>query len=379
MTTTSPKPVERRERLEEILIVDCDVHVHESPRALLPYCDMPWKKALEAIQDIRERYLDLPGFSPGESAGGYQAKFPTGHGSVRMVHTPEQMQAELSNLHVKKAVVFPDHLLKLAVLTQSEYAAALARAYNAWIVDQWCSGDLGLFGCLVACPQDPADTGREIERYAGQPGVVGVYLPCAGVDPLWGHRRYDAIFRAAEAADLAVFLHSVNVTHPVFPFNNHGFDTELARHALSHTFSIMANLTSMVTTGVPVRFPNLRVASFEAGISWVPFLMNRLDKEYIERRRDVPFLSERPSVYLKRYFYGTQPIEEPERMQALAEIISLYEGETTTVFASDWPHHDFDHPMKVAQIPLSGEVRRKIFGENALRLLGLDPDGGRRR
>jgi predicted TIM-barrel fold metal-dependent hydrolase len=339
---------------------------------------MPWQKALEAIQDIPERYLDIPGFSPGESAGGHQAKFPSGHDAIRMVHTPEQMRTELSKLHVNVAILFPDNLLKLAVLTQVEYAAALARAYNAWLLDRWCSPESGLLGCLVAAPQDPDDTAREIERYAADPGVVGVYLPCAGVDPLWGNRKYDPIFRAAEAADLPVLLHSVNVTHPVFPFNNHGFDTELARHALSHTFSIMANLTSMVTTGVPVRFPNLRVAAFEAGISWVPFLMNRLDKEYIERRRDVPFLDERPSHYLKRYFYGTQPIEEPEDVRDLAALIELYDGETSTVFASDWPHHDFDHPMKLGQVPLSNDVRRKVFGENACRLFGLDEDGRKR-
>jgi len=362
---------EKRESLEEIFIVDCDVHVHETPRGLIPYCDMPWSKALEAIQDVPERYLDLPGFSPGESGGGYQAKFPTGHDALRMVHTPDQMRSELSKLHVDFAILFPDHLLKIAILTQIEYPAALARAYNAWLADQWCSPDLGLFGCLIACPQDPQDAAREIERYADDRGIVGVYLPCAGVDPLWGHRKYDPIFRAAEHADLPVLLHSVNVTHPVFPFNNHGFDTELARHALSHTFSVMANLTSMVTTGVPVRFPDLRVAAFEAGITWVPFLMNRLDKEDIERRRDVPFLVERPSHYLKQYYYGTQPIEEPVNLRDLATTIELFGGETQTVFASDWPHHDFDHPMKVGQIPLTRDVRRKIFGENALTLFKL--------
>ena len=58
-------------------------------------------------------------------------------------------------------------------------------------------------------------------------------------------------------------------------------------------------------------------------------------------------------------------------------IIELFGGETRTVFASDWPHHDFDHPMKVGQIPLDPEVRRQIFGDNALRLFKLDRLGGR--
>jgi predicted TIM-barrel fold metal-dependent hydrolase len=294
-----------------------------------------------------------------------------------MVFTPEQMREELSKIYVDIGVLFPDHLLKIAVLTQAEYAAALARAYNAWLVDRWCRPGLGLLGCLIACPQDPEDAGREIERYAREPGIVGVYLPCAGVDPLWGHRKYDPIYRAAEAADLPVLLHAVTVLHPVFPFNTQVFDTDLARHSVSHTFSIMSNLVHMVTTGVPVRFPRLRIAAFEAGIFWVPFLMQKLDKEYLEKRREVPFLQDRPSRYMKQFFYATQPIEEPEDLRDVATMVSLYQGEDSTVFASDWPHHDFDHPSKVYQVPFSEEVRRKIFGENALRLFRIDAQARR--
>ena len=161
------------------------------------------------------------------------------------------------------------------------------------------------------------------------------------------------------------------------PFNNHGFDTEFARHSTSHTFSIIANIISMVSTGVVVRFPELRIAVTEAGISWMPFVCNRLDKEYLERRREVPFLTERPSHYVKQIYVATQPIEEPERLRDIVTLMELYDGEDTTVFASDWPHHDFDHPIKLDQVPLSDEQRRKVFGENALTLLGIDRDGRR--
>ena len=50
---------------------------------------------------------------------------------------------------------------------------------------------------------------------------------------------------------------------------------------------MMANLVDMVTMGVR-SVTRARIAVTEAGISWVPFLMNRLDKEYLERRREVP-------------------------------------------------------------------------------------------
>lgn len=366
---------ERRERLEDILVVDCDVHVHESPGALAPYCDMPWRVALENIADVQEWYLDIPGFSPGTAA--LEAKFPSGHEARRMVLTPEQMREELDGIHVDIGILFPDHLLKLPVISQVEYAAALARAYNAWLVDRWCLPDQGLLGCVVACPHDPEDAAKEIRRYAAEPGVVGVYLPCAGLERLWGHRQYDPIYEAAQEADLPVLLHSVTVIHPVFPFNTQGFETEFGRHICSHTFSIMANLVHMMTTGVPVRYPDLRVAVTEAGISWVPFLMQRMDKEYLERRREVPFLTEKPSHYLKKMYFATQPVEEPENLGDLVTLMDLYDGEDSTIFASDWPHHDFDHPSKVHQIPFTNEVRRKVFGENALRLFKIDAQGKR--
>ena len=121
-----------RASLSDLLIVDADVHVHESPGALAPYCDAPWDVALGNVADVPERYLDIPGFSPGGD-GTLTARFPTSHEATRMVHTPEQMVSELREIGVVLAVLFPDHLLTIAVLPQADYAAALARAYNAWL------------------------------------------------------------------------------------------------------------------------------------------------------------------------------------------------------------------------------------------------------
>ena len=367
---------DRRESLRDLLIVDCDVHVHESPRALIPFAEPKWRTSLETIADIPERYLDIPAFSGGGDFAGGPA-FPGSNPGVRIVEDRASMRRELDAIDVDIGILFPDHLLKLALIKNPEYAAALARAYNAWLVETWCRPDEHLLGVVIACPQDPENAAAEIERYADQPGIVGVYLPCAGIDPLWGDRRYHPIFKACSETGLPAMLHSVTVMSPVFPCNLNVFDNGVAIHGLGHTFSIMANLTSMVTTGVPVLFPELVVVSCEAGISWVPFLMNRLDKEYIERRREVPFLTERPSEYLKRWYYSTQPIEEPRDMADLAKMIDLYDGARSTVFASDWPHHDFDHPRKVAQIPVDNETRRAIMGENALRLFGIDRDARR--
>jgi predicted TIM-barrel fold metal-dependent hydrolase len=278
------------------------------------------------------------------------------------------MREGLSALGIDVGVLFPDHLLLFAPIPHVEYATALSHAYNRWLLEEWLRREPGLYGALLACPQDPEDSAREIERYAAEAKIVAVFLPTAGVNPLWGHRRYDPILAAAEAAGLPVVLHSVTLVSPAFPCQLDQFENHFARQVLSHSFAMMANLVSLVHTGVPARYPGLRIGFTEAGIAWVPSMMWRLDKYFNEYRRLVPFLERRPSEYLReRMWFATQPIEEPDDPAQLVETIR-HCGEDRIVFASDWPHHDFDHPKAILKLPLPQETKRKIMGENALTL-----------
>jgi predicted TIM-barrel fold metal-dependent hydrolase len=355
-------------QLQETFVVDVDVHIHESPERLAPYCERPWRDALEHIATLPARYLDIPGFAPTMNP------YPVFPGAERkhLVVSARELRADLDALGVNVGVLFPDALLLHAVLRPAEYAVAVARAYNRWLVEEWLdSGEPGLVGAVVAPHHDPLAAAAEIRRHAAHPRVRAVYLPCTAVEPLYGSRWYDPVYEAAQECDLAVLLHAVGTTHPAFPFNLHAFDTVFGHHTLVHGLAMIANLVHMIEGGIPVRFPDLRIAFTEAGVAWVPWIAMRMDKEFIERRQDVPFLTEPPSHYVKRMWFATQPIEEPERMGDMATLLSLFGGEDNVVFASDWPHHDFDHPRKVLQIPVSDEAKAKIMGANALRLLGM--------
>ena len=187
----------------------------------------------------------------------------------------------------------------MAALPDEVYAAALGRAYNAWLAEEWVSRADGLYGAVVAAPHDPEDAAREIRRYGALDEFVGVYLPTAGVNPLWGSRRYTPIFEAAAEMRLPVMLHSVGLIHAAFPFNVEQFRTILFRHPIQHEFALMANMFSMLEAAVPVRFPELRIVFTEGGISWVPFTMWRLDKEYHEYRSLAPLLEHPPSHYIR--------------------------------------------------------------------------------
>ena len=50
--------------LNDLFVVDFDVHIHEGPRDLAPYCELPWRKVLEALDKLPHRYLDIPAFAP---------------------------------------------------------------------------------------------------------------------------------------------------------------------------------------------------------------------------------------------------------------------------------------------------------------------------
>jgi predicted TIM-barrel fold metal-dependent hydrolase len=366
-TTGIPSKV----RLDDVPIVDLDVHLLEDLDQIASYCEQPYRRIIEERQPI-------PPF------GGNARLFPNYPGQWdprRPVSlTAETMRADLDALSIDLAVLFPERGLGLARQPDLAYAHAVAQAYNRWIMDKYLP-TRGFYGGIIVAPQDPEGAAREIERYAKEERVVGVVLPTSGVNPLWGDRKYDPIYEVAQAADIAVMFHAGgSLMLPVLPFDLRQLDSWFSQHTYSHNIALMASLTNLLSTGVPVRFPKLRMIFIEAGISWVLHLMQRLDRAWEDHRDERLLLTEPPSTYMRHNMYfATQPIEEPESLRDMAEVIRLMGGEDTVLFASDYPHHDFDHPKKIYDIPVSVEVKRKIMGENALRALGIAmPDASQR-
>jgi predicted TIM-barrel fold metal-dependent hydrolase len=67
--------------------------------------------------------------------------------------------------------------------------------------------------------------------------------------------------------------------------------------------------TNWVVNGMGERFPKLPVVWIESGLAWVPFLMQRLDHEYMLRPSEAPLLKKKPSDYMRDMFYSSQPME----------------------------------------------------------------------
>jgi predicted TIM-barrel fold metal-dependent hydrolase len=65
---------------------------------------------------------------------------------------------------------------------------------------------------------------------------------------------------------------------------------------------------------------------------------------------------------------------ETTNVKALECTLEMIKAETQLLYASDWPHFDFDLPSEIVDLPfLSEQAKRNILGLNAARIFNLDP------
>src|SRR5207248_50761 len=125
----------------------------------------------------------------------------------------------------------------------------------------------------------------------------------------------------------------------------------------------MTHLVSLICQGVFEKFPTLRVVLMEGGVAWLPALLWRLEADYKALRMEVPWVKRLPSEYVReRVRFTTQPLDQPPQPRQLTQLLEMVDGRHLLMFASDYPHWDFDDPT---QLPLPGAWKRAVYEENA--------------
>ena len=201
-----------------------------------------------------------------------------------------------------------------------------------------------------------------------QPGVIGFTVVSTRYRPVH-HNSYMRLYAALQATGKPLAFHSGFHWGDELMKQVNRF---ISMHAISFCYFNMIHLTNWIINGIPERFPNLKVIWVESGLAWVPFMMQRLDSEYMMRSSEAPMLRRRPSEYIRDMYFTSQPLETSnlKLTQATMEAIN---AETQLLFASDWPHWDFDLPTTITNLPfLSEQAKRNILGLNAARLFGFE-------
>lgn len=361
-----------RDELAGMTVVDTDVHMDDTLINMIDYMEGHFKKRLQAAIDA-----DFKGES-GNSLRNMIAHIAWLGSSYNKpprasLATKKELMERMEQGIIDYSILFPSELLPIGYLPEPKWATALASGYNAYMVDNY-SELPGIKIALVVAPQEPEHAAREIEKYADKDDVVSVCIPDIGVNPPIGNEKYWAIYEAAEAYDLSISFHGIEaLIHDNYPLRVAHFPTLMQVHSMGFPFTSMLQVMSVVCQGVPVRFPKLRFCVLEAGITWMPFIMYRLDTAYRQYRTELPALERKPSEYIREWYIGTHELEDMPRRSDLRKLIELYQGENTTMWASDWPHLERDLITGIMDADLSDDLRRKILGENAMTFFGLEP------
>jgi uncharacterized protein len=248
-----------------------------------------------------------------------------------------------------------------------ELMAELNRAVNDWLVEAWLDRDDRLRASLCVPHDQPALAVAEIERRASDGRFVQVLFPASAQEPL-GARKYWPIYEAAAAHGLPVAIH----TGGYYAHRGTGWPSfYLEEHAGYGTIMQLA-LTSLVCEGALAAIPDLKLVLTEGGAAWAAALRWRLDEAWSLLHDETPLLERPPSEYIsEQVWFDTQPIEEPDDPGHFMDIIQQADLTDRLMFATDYPHWEFDSPTQTLPRGVPKELREKIFAGTACDLYGL--------
>ena len=104
-------------------------------------------------------------------------------------------------------------------------------------------------------------------------------------------------------------------------------------------------------------------------------VLQRLEYHWKTLRSEVADLQRKPSEYIQDHIWAsTQPIDEPDNPAHLAEMIEEFCADNV-LYASDYPHFDFDSPETVFPSSFPKELRDKILRTNGQKFFGLEVTG----
>lgn len=257
----------------------------------------------------------------------------------------------------------------LARIPDKEAGFACVQAYNDWMIEEWWGLHPDRFiPCQLPYLADPDLAASEVRRNAAR-GVhavtfsenpVGLGFPSIHTD------HWDPFFRACEDTDTVINLHlgssgSIPKPAPDSP--------DLSQVALFPINGI-ASVVEWIYSRIPLRFPGIKIVLSEAGVSWVPMVIERLGRSYRQREAAPSVWLESdpdPVDVLRRNFWFTS-IEDPSAFRNLDVI-----DENHVMLEVDYPHTDSSWPDSQALFRselehLPRETVAKICFGNAAKL-----------
>ena len=340
--------------------IDCDIHpALPGTDALLPYLDDYWREhvLMRGLQRDNYNARAFPPNAPINARPDWRpAKgFPGSDLSTLQTQALDAFQTRYAICNV---------LHGAPAIFSEDLSAAFCRAINDWVKAEWLDRDPRLRASIVVPMHSPELAAQEVERCAADPRFVQVLVWEMTEIPL-GRRMYWPLWRVAERLDLPVGIHAgSSFRHPP---TNLGWPSYYLEDYVSWSTGFTGVLNSLISEGVFVEFPRLKVVLMESGVTWLPAWMWRANKTWRAVRAEVPWLDKSPAEYAREHVRLTiQPFDAPPKAEQLLRIIEEIDCEDMLLFSTDYPHWHFDGDNALPD-GLPDALIRKILVDNPLK------------
>jgi predicted TIM-barrel fold metal-dependent hydrolase len=255
----------------------------------------------------------------------------------------------LDETEIAWTVLYPTAGLAVGRIMAPDWAVMACKAYNTWLYEKFLRKNSRLKGMALLPFQNVDAAIAELRRAVREMGMLGGMLPSNGeaIQGHLGNRIYWPLYEEAEKLGCALAVHVGCLHH----MGLDSFTTYYPAHALGHPFSLMIQASAMLAHGVFDHFPKFRVAFLEGGATWVPFMVDRLDRSYhaghiqLDLNGELiggPQPGEKASEYFRkqlgagRIFVGFDCDDD-----GLGTAVNKG-GRQSFLFGSDFPHEVFD-------------------------------------
>ncbi len=295
-------------------------------------------------------------------------------------YDPKARLVDMDEAHIEAQLCFPSTFPRFCGQTFTEASdhdlgLACIKAYNDWMVEEWCGDSQGRLIPLTIVPLWDAELAAEEVRRNAARGVRAVTfseIPAYLGLPSIHTDFWDPFFAACDENGVSLHMHIGSSSK--LPSTS-ADAPPLVASALTFG-NAMSSMVDFLLSGVLVRFPDLQLAYSEGQIGWIPYILERTDKVWESNRAwgDVgDSVPEPPSHYYNRQISGCFFDDDHGLTPDALEIINS----DRLLYETDYPHSDSTWPRcrEVAEKQmqhLDRDTVTKLVRGNAIKLLDLD-------
>jgi len=338
--------------------IDCDVHpTVPALSALYPYLDEMWRETAIRRGLDEMNTIAYPANTPLTVRSDWRDA--QGRGAT----TPERLARQALDPFGSGTAIL-NCLYGTNVLFGDDLQAAFCRALNDWIAAEWLDRDARLRASIVVPLTNAELAVAEIERRAADTRFVQVLMLVSGELPL-GRRQNWPIYEAAQRHALPIGVHAgSSYRHPA---TGVGWPTSFTEDYVNQSIAFQSQLASLLAEGVFAKFPSLTVVLMESGVSWLPAFLWRFSKFWKGLRSEVPWISDPPAeIVRERVRVTLQPFDAPQDAAAIDRLIEQIGSEDMLLFATDYPHWQFDGDQAIPA-GISPRLSHRMMVENPRR------------